>query len=48
MTGNEEKKYIESILYKDLSEIDPYISKLIKFLKKKDNKEKSYSQQAFG
>jgi glycine cleavage system T protein len=25
------KKYIESILYKDLSEIDPYVSKLIKY-----------------
>ncbi len=25
------RKYIESILYKDLSEIDPYVSKLIKY-----------------
>lgn len=31
MVDNEERKYIESILHKDLSNIDPYVSKLIKY-----------------
>ncbi|MBU2597564.1 MAG: glycine cleavage system aminomethyltransferase GcvT [Actinobacteria bacterium] len=38
MVDNEERKYIESILYKDLSEIDPYISKLIKFEKERQQR----------